>query len=205
MKIIAGKYGGRHFVFNESKGTHPMSEKIRGAIYNRLGDLAGLSVLDAYAGSGAVGFEALSRGAASVMMIENNPRVAAQIYKSIDTLELNSPRLKVKRKKDKERGIVNSNNTDKLETEGEPTIKLRKQSIATYSRSNQDKYDVIIVDPPHDRMDYAMISKLKKHLKDTSTMVLCYPGREQTPVLDGIVVVDNRNYGDASVAFYSLG
>ena len=175
MRIIAGIYGGRHFKFDDVSGTHPMSEKIRGAIFNSLGDLSGLSVLDAYSGSGAVGLEALSRGAEKVLMIEKNPKAAAQIRETLKSLNL-------------------------FDSE---QISLRQQGIEAYSNSSDDLFDIIICDPPHDKINHNTIGSLKKHLKATSSMLLCYPGREHTPVYDGIVVVDNRSYGDAQVAFYS--
>jgi 16S rRNA (guanine966-N2)-methyltransferase len=70
MRIIAGKLGGRTFQAPKTNNTHPMSDKIRGALFNILGDLSGLTVLDAFAGSGAVGFEAISRGATHAYLIE---------------------------------------------------------------------------------------------------------------------------------------
>ena len=60
MRIIAGTLGGRNFD-SKSQATHPMSEKMRGALFNVLGDIDGLKVLDCFAGSGAIGFEAISR------------------------------------------------------------------------------------------------------------------------------------------------
>jgi len=53
MRIIAGSLGGRSFDSPQSRRTHPMSDKIRGALFSSLGEIVGLSVLDAYAGSGA--------------------------------------------------------------------------------------------------------------------------------------------------------
>ena len=64
MKVVAGSRGGRNFASPHNNRTHPMSDKVRGALFNALGDLDGLSVLDAYAGSGACSLEAASRGAA---------------------------------------------------------------------------------------------------------------------------------------------
>jgi 16S rRNA (guanine966-N2)-methyltransferase len=75
MRVVAGSLKGR--IFNEPSGhqTHPMSEKVRGALFNALGDIEGLSVLDAFAGSGALSFEAVSRGAKSVVrLIKTRPR-----------------------------------------------------------------------------------------------------------------------------------
>ena len=67
MRIIAGTLKGQQFQTPHSHKTHPMGDKIRGALFNVLGDIEGLSFLDAFSGSGALAFEAASRGAASVL------------------------------------------------------------------------------------------------------------------------------------------
>lgn len=72
-----------------SKGTRPTSDRVREAVFNALTarlDFAGLSVLDLYAGSGALGLEALSRGAASATFVEADARAAAVIAENIKTL-----------------------------------------------------------------------------------------------------------------------
>lgn len=68
MRIISGIYGGRTIQSPSGHKTHPMSEKMRGAIFNALGDIKGLSFLDAYGGSGAVALEAISR--AQLMLLQ---------------------------------------------------------------------------------------------------------------------------------------
>ena len=73
MRVIAGRLGGRNFDSPKTQRTHPMSDKVRGALFNALGDLGGLTVLDAFAGSGACSLEAASRGATEVLAIDINP------------------------------------------------------------------------------------------------------------------------------------
>ena len=62
MKITAGFLGGRQVAWPKTQLTRPMSDKVRAALFNIVGELNAKIVLDTYAGSGAVGFEALSRG-----------------------------------------------------------------------------------------------------------------------------------------------
>src|SRR5258708_5562120 len=88
MRIIAGNLKGRVFGSPHGHRTHPMSENIRGALFNALGELGGLNVLDAFAGSGALGFEALSRGAKSAVLVEADRLAQKTIAENIQTLGL---------------------------------------------------------------------------------------------------------------------
>lgn len=89
MRITAGKYRNREIKSPHDARTHPMGERERLALFNMLGqNLVGLSVLDAYAGSGALGIEALSRGASYVEFIEEIPLVAKIIRENLAKLEV---------------------------------------------------------------------------------------------------------------------
>ena len=80
VKITSGIYRGRT-ISTPGNGTHPMGERERLALFNMLGSLAGARVLDAFAGSGALGIEALSRGAQKVVFVEKN-HGACQVIKT---------------------------------------------------------------------------------------------------------------------------
>ncbi len=85
---MAGTLGGRRIAVPRT-GTRPTTDRVRESLFNVLGarlDLSGLCVLDLYAGSGALGLEALSRGASSVVFVESDPRAASVIDKNIATL-----------------------------------------------------------------------------------------------------------------------
>lgn len=83
-RIIAGEAGGRRLAVPPGRSTRPTSDRVReglfAALVSSFGSLAGTTVLDLYAGSGAVGLEALSRGAADVLLVESD-RVAAQVIR----------------------------------------------------------------------------------------------------------------------------
>ncbi|MDG4664780.1 16S rRNA (guanine(966)-N(2))-methyltransferase RsmD [Mycobacterium sp. 236(2023)] len=91
-RIVAGSFGGRRIVVPQQKsgrGTRPTTDRVREALFNLLSariDFAGISVLDLYAGSGALGLESLSRGAASALFVESDARAAAVIEQNIATL-----------------------------------------------------------------------------------------------------------------------
>jgi len=83
MRIIAGTRRGRALFTGRAAGFRPTSDRVREAIFDVLAEeVAGRNVLDLFAGSGALGFEALSRGASSVLFVEKNRRVAAWIERN---------------------------------------------------------------------------------------------------------------------------
>ena len=89
IKITSGKYRGRTIKSPNSKLTHPMGGREKLAMFNMISEyLSGAVVLDVYAGSGALGIEALSRGASYAMFVEKNPRTAGIIRKNLVELGL---------------------------------------------------------------------------------------------------------------------
>lgn len=96
-RIIAGEAGGRRLAVPEGRSTRPTSDRTREGLFASLvaefGSLAGLAVLDLYAGSGAVGLEALSRGAADVLLIESDARAAQAIKRNIAVVGLPGARM----------------------------------------------------------------------------------------------------------------
>ena len=80
VRIIAGEWRRRLLRFPDSPGLRPTPDRVRETLFNWLGnDLSGLSCLDLFAGSGALGFEAASRGASRVVMVDNSPSVLAAL------------------------------------------------------------------------------------------------------------------------------
>ncbi len=91
MRVVAGALGGRRLAVPRGTATRPTSELVRGAVFNSLearGVLSGASVADLFAGSGALGIEALSRGAARATFVEQDRRAAQVITRNIDALGL---------------------------------------------------------------------------------------------------------------------
>ena len=89
-RIIGGVASGRRIVV-PPRGTRPTTDRVRESLFNIVSarrDLTGLAVLDLYAGSGALGLEALSRGAASALFVESDQRTGAVITRNIETLGL---------------------------------------------------------------------------------------------------------------------
>lgn len=179
VRVIAGKYGGRMLDAPRGRTTHPMGERIRGAMFNGLmSELPGASVLDAYAGTGAIGLEALSRGAQAVEAVEYS-RLAQKVI---------------------------SRNVELLGLEDDDSYRLYRGRMASYISNHPDaKFDIIFVDPPYYEINQHLstIERLFGLLKPTGLMVLSKPGNSESLVQpNGIVVVDNRSYGDAHLIYY---
>ena len=123
MRVIAGRLGGRTLRAPRGSVTRPTSDLVRGAIFSMLGELDGASVLDLFAGSGALGIEALSRGAARAVFVERDPDAVRAIERNLEKLRLAT-------------GV---------------TV-LRQDAVAALATeaSAGRKYDLVLVDPPYD-------------------------------------------------------
>ncbi|MBQ0827967.1 16S rRNA (guanine(966)-N(2))-methyltransferase RsmD [Streptomyces tagetis] len=124
-RVIAGRAGGRRLAVPPGNGTRPTSDRAREGLFSTWqsllgGPLDGLRVLDPYAGSGAVGLEALSRGAAHVLLVEADPRAARTLRENVRSLGLPGAETR----------------TGKAE-----------QTIRTAPPA--DPYDVVFLDPPY--------------------------------------------------------
>lgn len=173
VRIIAGTFGGRIIEGSGTNRTHPMGERIRGSLFNIINDeLEGAEVLDAFAGSGALGLEAISRGAKHATFIERDRVAQNVITNNIKTLGVND------------------------------ATKLVKAPVASWIETTKQQFDIIFADPPYHDLQLSTVGKLTKLLKPNGLMVLSYTGKGEVPTDLGVVVVDNRRYGDAVLAFY---
>jgi 16S rRNA (guanine966-N2)-methyltransferase len=173
VRLISGTYGGRFIEAPDTGKTHPMSERVRSSLFNILGDIEGSKVLDAFAGTGAIGFEALSRGAGSVTFIERD-KIAQKVL---------------------------TNNIARLDAGSR--AKLVKTSVSNWIETTKPElFDIIFADPPYHDLQLSTVFRLSKYLKPKGLMILSQPGRESAPTVNGVVVVDKRSYGDAALAFY---
>jgi len=173
IRLISGKYGGRIIEGSGTNRTHPMGERIRNSMFNIIGsEIEGAVVLDAFAGSGSLGLEALSRGATHATFVERD-RVAQNV-------------------------ITNNLNKVGASSDG----KLVKAPVASWIETTKEQFDIIFADPPYNDLQLSTVGKLQKLLKPNGLMVLSYTGKGEVPTELGVVVVDNRSYGDAVLAFY---
>lgn len=173
MRVIAGSLGGRQFKAPEGRRTHPMSEKMRGALFGVLGGIDGLTVLDAFAGSGALSIEAVSRGAKHVVAIEHDTPVFKVIMGNIEALDINNE------------------------------IKAVRANANGWSNNNLGViFDIVICDPPYDDIRPDLLSKLIRHLKNDGVFVLSWPGKEKIREFENLEVIKSNNFGDSQLVFY---
>lgn len=182
MRIIAGKFGGRLIKSPHNNITHPMSEKIRGAIFNALGDLHATTFFDPFAGTGACSIEALSRGAAHATLIEANTESFKTIQQNLKDLGL-------------------ENNATAI-----------RGNCSGWSRNNKAaKFDIVLADPPYtpQHIDIALAFAMAKHVRPNGIFVLSVPpAQKETVTLRAsqqptLQLLRHKTYGDATIWFYA--
>jgi|SRR5581483_3274115 len=172
MHIISGQYGGQSISSPKKQRTHPMSDKMRGGLFNVLGDIDGLDVLDVYSGSGALAIEAISRGANSATAIEADNHASKVIKANIAKFNL------------------------------ENKIRVTTAFFASWSNNSNSTFDLVFADPPYDQINVNHLNKLNKHLRTNGTLVLSLPAKEDPIELQGLKIVKLKNYGDSQLVFY---
>ena len=174
MRIIAGSLGGRKFNSPRTNATHPMGDKVRGALFNILGDIDDLTVLDAFAGTGAIGFEAISRGAASVTAIENDRSAQATITENKKLL-----------------GI-------------EQQLKLIATTAGNWHKTADEtqRFDLVILDPPYQQLQRETLAQLATRVLTDGLLVVSWPLGEEPMDFDDFTQIERRSYGDAQLIFY---
>lgn len=173
MRIITGSLRGRTFNSPHSHRTHPMSDKIRGALFNTLGDIDGLTVLDAFAGSGALSFEAISRGAASAVAVESDRAAQRAILENINALDIAQH------------------------------VKLVSTTSGTWLEANPDaRFDLVLLDPPYDDVQLSIVQRLASAVTKDGLLVLSWPGDQELPEFEELRRISQRSYGDAQLAYY---
>jgi 16S rRNA (guanine966-N2)-methyltransferase len=173
MRIVAGMYGGRIISAPKHPGTRPMTDKVRASLFDSLGVIKGSTLLDAYAGSGAIGFEALSRGAENVQAIEHARDAIKTIKKNQEILGIDWG------------------------------YSLHQMTVEVWLAHGQDQqFDVIVADPPYEHMKDDVLDKLGRLLATDGIMVVSHSSRLEPPKLEGLVQVGSRSYGDSMLSSY---
>jgi 16S rRNA (guanine966-N2)-methyltransferase len=173
MRVIAGSRKGHKLAAPRGLETRPTSDRVRENTFNLIGPVEGAAVLDLYAGSGALGLEALSRGATSAVFVETDREAVRVIERNLDKLRLTGAR------------VVSHSVTTVLAQE------------AAAGR----KYDLVLVDPPYEMTDYAQLARyLPSVLADDGVLVFETAARTE-PQLP-LEVRKSRVYGSTRVTLF---
>jgi 16S rRNA (guanine966-N2)-methyltransferase len=172
MRIIAGSLGGQVFSSPNGHRTHPMSDKVRGALFNSLGDITGLTVLDAYAGSGALSFEAISRGALRAIAIDNDHNAQIIMKANITKLGLRDQ------------------------------ITLISASVSSWLNTSITSFDIVIADPPYDMVQPNVLQAVAIRAKAGGIVVFSLPPNMSIIMPSEYELLRHKQYGDAELYFY---
>ncbi len=181
LRIISGSLKGQTIASPNSPHTHPMGSREKLAMFNMIGDLLhGATVLDVFAGSGALGLEALSRGAKEVFFVECQLKVARVIQDNLVKLSRFRPQL-----------------LSEAQIFSEP---LQKFSIRP---EFQSYFDLILADPPYDHFQPEKLTVLPQLLYRGGRIVLSFPSYLNPPELPSLTLVSVRHYAAAGIAVYA--
>jgi 16S rRNA (guanine966-N2)-methyltransferase len=176
VRITGGRFSGRRLAV-PGAAVRPTADRVRESLFARLGDLSGKLVLDLFAGSGALGFEALSRGAGHVVFADRSRAVLATLRRNAEAL-----------------GVA-----DAVELRhGEAGAVLRR--LAGTSRC-----DLAFLDPPwaSGRLATALRELAAAELLARDAVVVAESDRRHPPgTIEGLAAIDERRYGDTLITWF---
>ena len=176
MRVIAGRYKGRRLKTPTWEGLRPTSDKLRETLFNILAPrIDGARVLDGYAGTGAIGIEALSRGAAHVTFVERDPRGIALI----------------------ETNLAGSGVTDGY------TIR-RGDMASVLAQLGSGSFDVIVLDPPYDNPVDGVLQAAARAMAPDGLLVLERATRRQPESPASLDRIRDVASGDSTLSFFRL-
>jgi 16S rRNA (guanine966-N2)-methyltransferase len=183
MRVIAGRLGSRTLVAPRGSVTRPTTDRVREALFSMLGDVAERRVLDLYAGTGALGIEALSRGASHATFVERHAAALSALRQNLRALELTEQATVVAARVERARARL---------LPGAP-------------------YDLVFCDPPWDELAAALGQTFALLTPDLlspqGTLVVEHPTRE--PLAAGATgrwrLALTRHWGDTQVSLFAPG
>ncbi len=178
MRVIAGSRKGHKLAAPRGLDTRPTSDRVRENIFNLVGPVDGARVLDLFAGSGALGIEALSRGAASAVFVEHDLDAVHAIERNLDGLRLTGGRVV--------RGDV---------------VRTVAQEVTAGA-----KYDLVLVDPPYGMLTDIQ-PRLARHLPtllSVDGLLVVETDARIEPELP-LPVRTSRRYGQTRVTLFEAG
>ena len=178
MRVIAGRFRGRRLKTPTWEGLRPTSDKLRETLFNILAPrIEGARVLDGFAGTGAIGIEALSRGAASVLFVEKDRRAAALIEQNLAACGVDS------------------------------NVAIERADLARAVRALPagEVFDIIVLDPPYDVAGMSeVLAAAGQRLAADGVLVLERATRREPDIPPSLIEMRHVTSGDSTLTFLRL-
>jgi len=176
MRIIAGSSKGARIFAPKGHETRPTADRVREAAFNLIGPgrVEDATVLDLFAGSGAMGIEALSRGAEAAVFVESDPEAVRSIERNLDKLRLTGARV------------------------------VRHDAVTGLGQEAGAgrKYDLVLADPPYEMTDYRSLSRYLPGVLADDGLLVFETAAKTEPELPGLAVRTSRKYGSTRVTVF---
>jgi 16S rRNA (guanine966-N2)-methyltransferase len=176
LRVIAGEFGGRSLTAPRGRDTRPTSDRVREALFSIVEPVAGARVLDLFAGSGALGIEALSRGAAKAVFVDSSRAAVEAVRGNLVALGVDA------------------------EVHRQPAL-----AFLSSARAAARQYDLVFLDPPY-RHASTLGRELSAALEPVlapGARVVAESDRRGPLELDGLGLVDERRYGDTLIRIFN--
>jgi 16S rRNA (guanine966-N2)-methyltransferase len=183
MRIIAGALKGRRLEAPDWDGLRPTSDRLRETLFNVLGpSVSGARVLDGYAGTGAIGIEALSRGAAHVTFVEHDRRAIALIESNLRHVGVSDPSTPLRASR----------------------YAIIPRDFTRLAAPEEESFDIMILDPPYGSTALTAALEAAARIASSGTRVIIeHAKRDQAPAQAGFLVLRRQlTSGDSALAFY---
>lgn len=190
-RIISGAAGGVRLASVPGDNTRPTTDRVKESLFSKLESydiIRGARVLDAFGGSGALGCEALSRGAASVTLLDTYPKTVAVIRKNVAAVE-------------KAMGRADSGSSSATGS----AARVQQSQALTYVKSASGPWDLVFVDPPYampNEQVSELLEALTPKLAEGAVVVVERSSRDAEPVWgEGLYCFSTRQHGE-TVLYY---
>ena len=173
MRVIAGTARGVPLQAPRGRGTRPITDRVKETLFAIIGpEVIDAAVLDLYAGSGAIGIEALSRGARLATFVEHGREACAVIRRNLERTRL------------VDSGTVVGSTVERF-LDLPPT----------------EAYDIVVLDPPYDDPTTPALQRLQPHLARPATVVVKHFWRTEIAAPDWLTAVRSRRFGETALTF----
>lgn len=185
MRVISGTARGRKLTSFQGDNIRPTADRVKESLFSiinsNFGPLDEIAVLDLFSGTGNLGIEALSRGAANAVFVDENPRSINILRKNIDLCGF-------------------ADRADVLQASAEYGIKLLSKK--------GKKFNLVFLDPPYNKgfVDKTLQEIARAGILEEATIVIAEHSLREIPAekYDGLSLTDRRKYGDTEISFYTF-